>query len=240
MAGKKGKSDIEGIRTELQNLSEAVWALREHVSVRDAIAAASASTRDSTDSTRAAIRVATGVATDLAARVGAGAKQGFVVSRGVFQDARGAREYRWESEEAATTLLSIDDGQVAHVLAAIGHRQRLAILKTILDQPRSAAELVTILNLGTTGAAYHHLNVLQAADLVTQEERGVYIVQPHRVSAILAILAGVASAKDTTYSEPPAMVDDEVTTYSELPAMVDCEDASSADGRGRRKKRKAS
>jgi len=42
---------------------------------------------------------------------------------------------------------------VAHLLAAIGHRQRIAILKTILNQPCSAADLVSTLNLGTTGAA---------------------------------------------------------------------------------------
>lgn len=223
MAGKKVKGEVEGIRTELQNLSEAVWALREHVSVQAAVAAASSPARHSPNG-------ATDVAADLARRTESDAEQGIVVTRGVFRNAKSMREYRWELEETAGTLLGIDDAQVTHVLAAIGHRQRLAILKTILNQSCSAADLVTALNLGTTGAAYHHLNVLQAADLVTQEERGIYIVQPHRVSAIFAILAGVLSASDTTYIE------------SDVPANDGDKDSSGKsqlDDGGKRKKRKA-
>jgi len=228
MAGKKSRNDVDGIRTELQNLSEAVWALREDVSVQAAVAAASTPTRRSPNGAHEASGVPNGVATDLAKRFDSHADQGIVVTRGVFQDAKGTRQYRWESEEEAATLLNIDDAQVAHLLAAIGHRQRLAILKSILNQPCSAADLVSTLNLGTTGAAYHHLNVLQAADLITQEERGVYMVQPHRVSAIFAILGGVASANDSTYSTPRAVTDDE----------TDGSDTSKTDGGGKRKKRK--
>ena len=57
------------------------------------------------------------------------------------------------------------------------------------------------LDLGTTGAAYHHLNVLQSADLVTQEGRGVFVVQPHRVSAIFSILAGIESVATASVTE---------------------------------------
>lgn len=228
MAGKKGKGDVDGIRTELQNLSEAVWALREHVSVQAAVAAASTSTYRSPNGASVADGATPDIAIDLAEQARADSEQGRVITRGVFQNAKGTREYRWELEESATTLLSIDDGEVAQLLAAIGHRQRIAILKTILDAPCSAADLVTTLNLGTTGAAYHHLNVLQAADLVTQEERGIYIMQPHRVSAIFAILAGVASANDTTYSRPSAADEDGGP------------DTAGSDGDGKRKKRKSS
>jgi len=229
MAGKKVKGEVEGIRTELQNLSEAVWALREQVSVQAAVSAASTPSHRSPNGARVATGAAAGVASDLATRAGSDSEQGTVVTRGVFQDAKGMRQYRWESEEGAATLLGIDDALVAHLLAAIGHRQRIAILKTILNQPSSAADLVATLDLGTTGGAYHHLNVLQAADLVTQEERGVYIVQPHRVSAIFAILAGVLSANDTTYTESGVPTDDD----------KDGSGKSQPDDGGKRKKRKA-
>jgi DNA-binding transcriptional ArsR family regulator len=222
MAGKKGKSDVDGIRTDLQHLSEAVWALREHLAVQDAISAASSSSRRSSNGAHdpgdastdgAALGEATQVSggtADFARRVSESRfDRGIVATWGQFQDATGTQAYRWELEEDATTLLANDDIEIAQVLAAIGHRQRLAILKMILNQPCSAAELVAALNLGTTGAAYHHLNVLQAADLVTQEERGVYIVQPHRVSAIFAILAGVASASQKIVLQREDVPDEE-------------------------------
>lgn len=194
MAGKKVKSEVEGIRNELQNLSEAVWALREHVTIQTAGAAAAAST-----SGKPAPAKPADVAVDLD---GASAHRGAVATRGVARNATGDREYRWDLEASVDALLAIDDESTARVLAAIGHRQRLAILKLVLDQPRTAAELVSALDLGTTGAAYHHLNVLQSADLVTQEGRGVFIVQPHRVSGLFAIFAGIESASSVTVMEP--------------------------------------
>jgi len=197
MAGKKVKNEVEGIRNELQNLSEAVWALREHVTIQTAAAAAASSTGRSPNGVLVASSVAN-IAADLDV---AGAARGAVVTRGVVRNAAGDREYRWDFEANAGDLLAVDDEQASRLLAAISHRQRLAILKLILDQPTTAAELVSTLDLGTTGAAYHHLNVLQSADLVTQEGRGVFVVQPHRVSAIFSILAGIESVASASVTE---------------------------------------
>ena len=215
MAGKKVKGEVEGIRSELQNLSEAVWALREHINVQNAGAAAATSSR------RPKLVHANGEqASNLA---GSGEGRGAVSTSGVVRDALGTREYRWEFQASADDLLAIDDDHASRVLAAIGHRQRLAILKAILNKPTTAAELVTSLDLGTTGAAYHHLNVLQSADLVTQESRGVFLVSPQRVSAIFAILAGLSSV--------------EFTTFTELPD-TDSGSDTGTDGDGKGKKRK--
>ncbi len=189
MAGKKVKSEVEGIRNELQNLSEAVWALREHVTVQSAAAAASIPHHP------APATPVIDISRDLAELHDG---RGVVVTRGVVRDAGGNREYRWDQQVSVEALLSQDEDRASRVLAAIGHRQRLAILKAILDKPTTAAELVGTLDLGTTGAAYHHLNVLQSADLITQENRGVFVVQPHRVSTIYAILAGIESASSAT------------------------------------------
>lgn len=250
MAGKKGKSEVDGIRTELQHLSEAVWALREHLAVQDAITAASSSPRHASlngalhpgdtpaDGEFPAVATASsGGAADFARRLSESHfERGIVATWGQFKDAAGTQAYRWELEEDAATLLATDETEIAQVLSAIGHRQRLAILKQILDQPRSAADLVTALNLGTTGAAYHHLNVLQAADLVTQEERGIYIVQPHRVSAIFAILAGVASASEriALHREDAA----EESTEGSGPGVPDGVVPDGSDGGEKRRKRK--
>jgi DNA gyrase subunit B len=60
--------------------------------------------------------------------------------------------------------------------------------------------LVDKLELGTTGQAYHHLKALQSADLIKQEERGVYMFKEHRVQSLLMLLSGVADALDDKYS----------------------------------------
>lgn len=192
MAGKK-KGEVEAIRSELQHLSEAVWALREHVTVQSAAAAAAASSPGASPAPPPAA-----IATDLVAEASG---RGVVETRGVVRNAAGDREYRWDLKAPAAELLAIDEETASRILAAIGHRQRLAILKTILAAPATAADLVSGLDLGTTGAAYHHLNVLQAADLVMQEGRGVFAVRPHRVSALYAIFAGIESAMATSVTE---------------------------------------
>jgi len=192
MCAKKAKNEIEALRGDLQSLSEAVWALRDHVTVQSAAAAAAnGAAAGGANKTRP-------IATDLAERAG---DQGIVSTRGYYVDSNGSREYRWELERSASDLLAVDDDLVTRILAAVGHKQRLLILKAILDRPSSAADLVAALDLGTTGAAYHHLNVLQAADLVTQEGRGTFVVRPQRVSAIFAMLAGVESATSTTFGD---------------------------------------
>lgn len=108
----------------------------------------------------------------------------------------------WASEHSADALLEQDDQAVSRVLAALGNPQRLQILKAILRKPRTAAELVRDLELGTTGQVYHHLRPLMAADLIRPaDERGVYEFVPHRVQALILLLAGAQDALDTRYSK---------------------------------------
>ena len=218
MAGKKVKNEVEGIRNELQNLSEAVWALREHVTIQTAAAAAASSS-----SKHHKGKPVEHAAADLNV---ARETRGTVVTRGVVRNTAGDREYRWDVEATVDDLLAVDDDHASRLLAAIGHRQRLAILKMVLDKPTTAADLVGSLDLGTTGAAYHHLNVLQAADLVTQEGRGGFVVQPHRVSALFTMFAGIESAATVSVTEPPG---------PESEADGDNE----ADSDGKRKKKRA-
>jgi DNA gyrase subunit B len=71
---------------------------------------------------------------------------------------------------AAQKLLTNPDYKVAQILSVLGNEVRLAILRTLLSGPRSAAELVSELGMGTTGQAYHHLRELQRAGYVEQRE----------------------------------------------------------------------
>lgn len=110
------------------------------------------------------------------------------------------QSYYWDMNRSGDILLNMNDDKVAKVLSALASRQRLAILKSILRSPGSAADLVERLNLGTTGQVYHHLKALQSADLITQEERGLFIFKGHRVPGLIMLLVGVSEMLDEEYS----------------------------------------
>jgi DNA gyrase subunit B len=187
VAGKKAKSEVEGIRTELRTLAEAVWALRNQVSFEAATAAANG------HAAQAAYRPAV----DLVEAEG----RGMVTTRGVARSANNDQEVTWELEVGLEALLAADTDGPAKELAAIGHPQRLEIVKTLLNGPSTAAALVADLELGTTGAAYHHLNVLQGAGLVSQASRGVFELSAERTGAMLTVLAGLATTSIATVAE---------------------------------------
>lgn len=138
-------------------------------------------------------------AQELARRAAASNTAGLLTYYGYFGS--GDRAYYWAAHErTAEELLGQDNEQVGRTLAALGNRQRLALLKALLEQPASAAELVERLEMGTTGQVYHHLNVLQAADLLQQEERGRFAFKGHRIPAFLLLLAGVQELVDPPFS----------------------------------------
>ena len=60
--------------------------------------------------------------------------------------------------------------------------------------------MVSSLELGTTGAAYHHLKALQGAGLVVQQERGVFEIAPDQVGFVIGVLAALAT--EATIDEP--------------------------------------
>lgn len=102
---------------------------------------------------------------------------------------------------SADSLLNLDNDLVARVLSTFSHKQRIAILKAVLEEPLSASQILEKLNMGTTGQVYHHINALLAADLIKQEDNGKYVFKGHRVHAFLLILAGVRHVLDESYSK---------------------------------------
>jgi DNA gyrase subunit B len=110
------------------------------------------------------------------------------------------RQLRWgpQTREAAK-LLELDGERGGKVLAALGHKQRLDILRTVLMEPQTGPELVERLGMGTTGQLYHHIKALAGADLLHQEERGGrYVVPGHRVLPLLLLLAAVTDLLETS------------------------------------------
>ncbi|WP_337104167.1 ATP-binding protein [Paenibacillus sp. YIM B09110] len=116
------------------------------------------------------------------------------------QVSAGNGSFRWEPQERRVgRLLEVDSDRAAKVLSALGHKQRLDILKTVLQQPLTGAELVERLNMGTTGQLYHHIKALLGADLLVQEERGgKYSLSGHRALPLLLLLASASDLIDTT------------------------------------------
>lgn len=185
--GKKTSKTVEKLRADVQALSEAVWALKKHVRVEVAAESAANGSR----------RKPSPKAARLAERADAADGRGVVSTLGAVRLASASgmeRTVRWEHEEVAADALVPDDLDAAATrLAAIGHRQRLAILVALLAEPASVSDLVANLSLGTSGAAYHHLNVLQGAGLVTQQERGIFELAPEQAGMLVGILSALAT-----------------------------------------------
>ncbi len=106
---------------------------------------------------------------------------------------------RWAPQERRMQeLLGLNSEKVAKVLAALGNKQRLDILRTVLNEPLTGAELVDRLNMGTTGQLYHHLKALIGANLLVQEPGGRYGFPMHRCLPFLLLLAAVSDLLDTS------------------------------------------
>ena len=120
--------------------------------------------------------------------------------------ASGHRQSNWIRKAVCNDdLMKIaESGLAVKVLACIGNETRLKILIEILKGPKTVAELTEVCGLGSTGQAYHHMKPLLAADIITEdtnEHRGRYIVQPHRVQGIIMLLAGISDMVDTEYTQ---------------------------------------
>jgi DNA gyrase subunit B len=108
--------------------------------------------------------------------------------------------FRWEPQERRVSqLLELDGDKAAKVLAALGQKQRLDILRSVLKEPLTGSELLERLNMGTTGQLYHHIKALVGADLLIQEERGGrYSIPAHRALPLLLLLAATSDLLDTS------------------------------------------
>ena len=128
---------------------------------------------------------------------------GLVTYLGVYNS--GGRQSNWiRNAIPADELLSlIESGVASKVLACIGNANRLAILLKILRGPKTVAMLVEQCGFGSTGQVYHHMKPLLAADVVVEDEqqKGVYIIQPHKVQGIIMLLAGISDMVDETYTQ---------------------------------------
>jgi DNA gyrase subunit B len=140
---------------------------------------------------------------ELIAKADADNHTGAITYMGVF--ASGGRQSNWISNRVDTDMLLelIESNIAAKVLACVGNNDRLNMLLAILRSPKTAAQLVEQCGYNTTGQVYHHLKPLIFADLVKEDEnqRGSYVIQPHRVQGIIMLLAGISDMLDTRYTQ---------------------------------------
>lgn len=108
--------------------------------------------------------------------------------------------FRWEPQEKnVSQLLQLDGDKAAKILGALAHKQRLDILRSVLQEPLTGPELVERLNMGTTGQLYHHIKALVGANLLSQEERGgTYTIPENRALPLLLLLAAASDLMDTS------------------------------------------
>ena len=132
---------------------------------------------------------------------GENGQTGAITYLGVFSS--GGRQSTWAKHCVNTDdlLKLISDNVAEKVLSCLGNSDRLNILLALLKKPMSVAELITECHLNSTGQAYHHMKPLLAADLITEDSKGVYVVQPYKVQGIIMLLAGISDMYDESYAK---------------------------------------
>ena len=109
-------------------------------------------------------------------------------------------ERQQESTLSSGGWLAPDDATVqssASLMNALAQPQRLRMAMMLAEAPASVASLVEGLGLKTSGAAYHHLNVLITNGIAVQQERGIFTIAPDaaaQVTSLLVALFGSAGA----------------------------------------------
>lgn len=113
-----------------------------------------------------------------------------------------AEEQVAQAEGTDGSWATPDDAKLqraAATMSALSQPQRLRIVLLLADGPTSVSALVEALGLKTTGAAYHHLNVLINNGIAVQPERGTFAISPDasaQVNALMVAMFGSAPASD--------------------------------------------
>ena len=102
-------------------------------------------------------------------------------------DVRLHGEVSWTIRYSPAGVLDLPPTPTAEVLAALGHPVRLALVRTLLAGPASAADLQESAGLSSTGQVYHHLRALTAARVVVQDG-GAFRVPTTGVVPVLTML----------------------------------------------------
>jgi DNA-binding transcriptional ArsR family regulator len=87
--------------------------------------------------------------------------------------------------------------RAATLMSALSQPQRLRIVLMLAEAPTSVAAVVESLGLKTSGAAYHHLNVLMNTGLAVQPERGSFALALEAAGEVNALLVALFGSAPT-------------------------------------------
>jgi ArsR family transcriptional regulator len=116
--------------------------------------------------------------------------------------ALGDGEVLWTREHGLPEIWDLELAGVARLLAALGHPARLALVRALLAGVRTSQELQGVIESGSAGQLYHHLNDLMAAGVVDQAGRSRYRISGSRIVPLLVILA---AAEDVARPQDPGI-----------------------------------
>jgi DNA-binding transcriptional ArsR family regulator len=116
--------------------------------------------------------------------------------------ALGDGEVLWAREHGLPEIWDLELAGVARLLAALGHPARLALVRALLAGVRTSQELQGVIDSGSAGQLYHHLNDLIAAGVVDQAGRSRYRISGSRIVPLLVILA---AAEDVARPQDPSI-----------------------------------
>ena len=120
----------------------------------------------------------------------------------------GDDEVLWAGEHGLAQIWDLDPGEVAKLLAALGHPARFALVRALLVGVRSSQELQEVIGSGSAGQLYHHLKDLLAAGVVDQAGRSRYRISAARIVPLLIIFAAAGDvARPHDPASEPSTVD---------------------------------
>lgn len=109
------------------------------------------------------------------------------------------RVYQWQLANTSDALLTMDDEHNVRVLSALANPIRPWMMKAILQQPGTAAELRERLGLSSTGQTYHAINALLNGGMIRQDGNGAFEAVGNMRSGFPILLGGLASLTDSKY-----------------------------------------
>ena len=187
LAKSKTRKSLDGLRGDIQELAESFAAFRDQIVTQQAGAAAERQRHHARAVGSSDHQHQEAVAVDDIGVITMSGRYEALAENGE------SHQSEWTLERTKVhDILAFDIDQHAQRLAAIGHVQRLGIVIMLLKKPCTANDVVTELSLGTTGAAYHHLNVLHAAGFVEQRQRGMFSLVASQTPVLLTIFAGLS------------------------------------------------
>ena len=133
---------------------------------------------------------------------------GIMSFAGLHRTGRGPGEgiYMWGLRGVTTDdVLAVDDARNIKVLSALAHPVRLRMMKSILQQPGTAAELRERLNLSSNGQTYHALNLLENGGMVEHLANGTYVPVGDKAAGFIILLGGLFQL--TEGDDSPAFLD---------------------------------